>query len=144
MIGSKPERNISKGAVQYRSVAYPPKALMTTLASPILPAAFPQPSATLARPKPPSTVKVLFPAPEAKVTFGCLALNAANLRSKAITMGEEYWANIRDASKPGMVDVRRERRARRSLGEDNGDIFESVMMGPVCEVSEGRRCRLID
>lgn len=128
MMGSKPDRGISKGAVQYRLLVYPPKALMTTLASPILLAAFPQPSATLASPKPPSTVKTLFPAPEAKVTFGCLALNAANLRSKAMTRGEEYWANIRDASKPGTVDVRRESRARRSLGEENGDIFESVMI----------------
>lgn len=29
-----------------------------------------------------------------------------------------------------MVDVRRERRAKRSLGEENGDIFESVMIRP--------------
>lgn len=103
---------------------------MTTLASPILPAAFPQPSAILARSKPPFTVNVLFPAPETRVTFGCLALNAASLRSKAITRGEEYWASIKEASRPGMVDVRRERRARRSLGEENGDIFEFVMIRP--------------
>lgn len=97
----------------------PPKARMMTLASATLAAALPHPSASLTSPSPPPFTLPLPRRPNRK--WGCAARKRARRRSRATINGEVYCASMREASRPGIVLVRRVRRARRSWGEENGE-----------------------
>ena len=77
----------------------------------ILAAAFPNPSARLISPAPAAPFEVI-------LEFA--ARPFARLIKIVITIGEEYWASMSDASSPGRVEVRPVSRARRSLGELKG------------------------
>lgn len=84
-----------------------PKDRMITLASPILMAAFPQPSASLN-------------VPPAAPSRGYFERNLASARSRVMIIGDEYWASMRVASRPGSVEVSLVSRARSAFGEDRG------------------------